>query len=83
MNCNADETNSFYGNRGALKCLHETGDVAILELQYLNGMKLILFFHYTFQYAFFLSYLFRIIIGIAKNSAITKSKRKEKTKKKD
>ncbi|KAJ6648602.1 Transferrin [Pseudolycoriella hygida] len=36
INCNADATNRFYGNRGALKCLSEDGDVAILELQYLR-----------------------------------------------
>ncbi|XP_037032135.1 transferrin-like [Bradysia coprophila] len=36
INCNADATNRFYGNRGALRCLHEEGDVAILELQYLR-----------------------------------------------
>lgn len=34
--CNADTTNQFYGNRGALRCLSEVGDVAILERQYLN-----------------------------------------------
>lgn len=47
INCNADESNRFYGNRGALRCLHEHGDVAIVELQYLKGNKLlnyILFF---------------------------------------
>lgn len=38
INCNADTSNRFYGNRGALRCLHEEGDVAILELQYLRGM---------------------------------------------
>lgn len=38
LNCNADASNSFYGNRGALKCLQEAGEVAILELQYLKGM---------------------------------------------
>lgn len=38
INCNADASNRFYGNRGALRCLHEEGDVAILELQYLRGM---------------------------------------------
>jgi hypothetical protein len=36
INCNADASNRFYGNRGALRCLHEEGDVAILELQYLR-----------------------------------------------
>lgn len=36
INCNADVSNRFYGNRGALRCLHEEGDVAILELQYLR-----------------------------------------------
>lgn len=36
LNCNADTTNRFYGNLGALRCLHEEGDVAILELQYLQ-----------------------------------------------
>lgn len=37
LNCNADTTNRFYGNLGALRCLQEEGDVAILELQYLQG----------------------------------------------
>ena len=36
INCNADATNRFYGNKGALQCLSEEGDVAILELQYLK-----------------------------------------------
>lgn len=38
IDCNADVSNRFYGNRGALRCLNEEGDVAILELQYLRGM---------------------------------------------
>lgn len=37
-NCNADPTNGYYGNQGALQCLRESGDVAVLEAQYLNGM---------------------------------------------
>lgn len=39
LNCNADESNSFYGNQGALKCMHEEGELAILELQYLKGTQ--------------------------------------------
>lgn len=39
LNCNADQTNSFYGNRGALFCLLNKGDVAILGLRDLNGLK--------------------------------------------
>lgn len=35
--CQADVTNGYYGNRGALQCLADVGDVAILELQYLKG----------------------------------------------
>lgn len=34
--CNADLTNQYYGNRGALRCLSEEGEVAILERQYLQ-----------------------------------------------
>lgn len=41
-NCKADQTNGYYGNQGALQCLRESGDVAILEAQYLNGMWIIL-----------------------------------------
>lgn len=37
LNCNADPTNNFYGNRGALLCLRDEGDVAILEAQDLQG----------------------------------------------
>lgn len=37
LNCNADLTNRFYGNRGALQCLTDAGEVAVLELQYLKG----------------------------------------------
>ncbi|XP_055312827.1 transferrin-like [Sitodiplosis mosellana] len=33
LNCNADRTNSFYGDQGALFCLHTKGDVAILGLK--------------------------------------------------
>lgn len=36
-NCQADTTNRFYSNKGALNCLNEMGDVAILELQNLSG----------------------------------------------
>lgn len=39
MNCNADSTNSYYGNQGALLCLRDDGDVAILERQFLNGLS--------------------------------------------
>lgn len=39
IDCTAAPTNGFYGNQGALQCLHEAGDVAILELQYLNGLS--------------------------------------------
>lgn len=37
LNCNADRTNSFYGDLGALFCLHARGDVAILGLKDLYG----------------------------------------------
>lgn len=37
INCNANPTNGFYGNQGALLCLRDEGDVAILERQYLHG----------------------------------------------
>lgn len=36
-NCLADPTNRFYSNTGALNCLNEMGDVAIIELQNLSG----------------------------------------------
>ncbi|GAB0090184.1 Transferrin [Sergentomyia squamirostris] len=35
-NCNPDSTNRYYGNQGALRCLAEVGDVAVIELQYLK-----------------------------------------------
>uniref|UniRef100_A0A1B0DLF5 Transferrin-like domain-containing protein n=1 Tax=Phlebotomus papatasi TaxID=29031 RepID=A0A1B0DLF5_PHLPP len=35
-NCNADGTNRYFGNQGALRCLAEVGDVAVVELQYLK-----------------------------------------------
>lgn len=38
INCVAEPANRYYGTRGALRCLSEVGDVAILESQYLNGM---------------------------------------------
>lgn len=38
INCVAEPANRYYGTRGALRCLNEVGDVAILESQYLNGM---------------------------------------------
>lgn len=41
VNCAADKTNRFYGNVGALQCLNEAGDVAVLELQYLLGKSFI------------------------------------------
>lgn len=34
--CNADLSNQYYGNQGALRCLSKDGDVAILERQYLD-----------------------------------------------
>jgi len=34
--CAADKTNKYFGNRGALKCLDEVGDIAVLELQSLR-----------------------------------------------
>lgn len=37
LNCNAERTNSFYEDLGALFCLHTKGDVAILGLKNLNG----------------------------------------------
>lgn len=36
-NCDAVSTNRYYGNAGALQCLDEMGDVAVLEAQFLNG----------------------------------------------
>lgn len=38
INCVAEAANRYYGTRGALRCLSEVGDVAILESQYLNGI---------------------------------------------
>lgn len=35
--CAAHENNEYFGNRGALKCLQDVGDVAILELQSLKA----------------------------------------------
>lgn len=35
-NCLADTTNRYYSNKGALNCLSEMGDVAIVELQNLS-----------------------------------------------
>lgn len=35
--CAATVDNRYYGNRGALQCLDEIGEVAVLEAQYLNG----------------------------------------------
>lgn len=35
-NCAAETDNKFYGTRGALSCLWENGDVAVLELQNLE-----------------------------------------------
>lgn len=34
--CSSDRSNQYYGNQGALRCLSEIGDVAILERQYLH-----------------------------------------------
>lgn len=39
LNCNADSSNSFFGNRGALFCLAHKGDVAILRLNDLKGLR--------------------------------------------
>lgn len=36
VDCAASESNRFYGTRGALTCLNEVGDIAVLELQNLN-----------------------------------------------
>lgn len=36
VDCAASESNRFYGTRGALTCLNEVGDMAVLELQNLN-----------------------------------------------
>lgn len=33
INCAASPTNRFYGNRGALACLSEIGEVAVIEVQ--------------------------------------------------
>lgn len=35
--CDAHENNRYFGNAGALRCLQEQGDVAILEHQSLSG----------------------------------------------
>lgn len=43
LNCKADSSNSFFGNRGALFCLAHKGDVAILGLNDLNGLQIFLF----------------------------------------
>lgn len=45
-NCLADTTNRFYSNKGALNCLNEMGDVAIVELQNLSG-NLIFFIYFA------------------------------------
>lgn len=36
IDCSAQWTNRFYGTRGALSCLHEVGDVAVIEHQKLH-----------------------------------------------
>lgn len=36
FNCKADIYNRFYGNKGALACLNEVGDVAVVEIQRLE-----------------------------------------------
>lgn len=36
--CDAHESNRYFGNVGALRCLQEQGDVAILEHQSLSGL---------------------------------------------
>lgn len=35
--CDASITNRYFGNAGALLCLEEVGEVAVLEAQYLNS----------------------------------------------
>lgn len=35
--CDATILNRYFGNSGALRCLDEVGEVAVLEAQYLNG----------------------------------------------
>lgn len=35
--CNADSSNIYFGTRGALQCLYESGDVAIVEVQNLEA----------------------------------------------
>lgn len=35
--CEASIINRYYGNSGALRCLDEVGEVAVLEAQYLHG----------------------------------------------
>ena len=35
--CDALITNRYFGNKGALRCLDEMGEVAVVELQYLIG----------------------------------------------
>lgn len=37
QNCHADQSNRFYGDKGALLCLMNKGHVAILGLKNLNG----------------------------------------------
>lgn len=32
-NCNADETNNYYGSEGALKCLSQVGQFAVITKQ--------------------------------------------------
>lgn len=39
VNCYADRTNSHFGDLGALFCLQNAGDVAILGLKDINGLK--------------------------------------------
>lgn len=36
INCDASTSNRFYGTRGALTCLNEVGEIAVLEHQNLN-----------------------------------------------
>lgn len=33
QNCNADDTNLYYGNEGALQCLSEGGEFAVITKQ--------------------------------------------------
>lgn len=49
LNCNADLSNGYYGNQGALNCLREVGDVAVLEGQFLRRTWSLPFFSISFD----------------------------------